>query len=203
MVKRVSVAIVYHSGFGHTDIAARAVARGAAREGDATLIKIDPIGTIGEQDWAALKSADAIIFGSPTYMGSVSGPFKMFADSTSKTWYEGSWKDKLAGGFTNSSSMNGDKVAALIQLAILAAQHGMIWVGQAEMPPIGPPLVPHQRDPDAINRLGSGLGLMTLADDVAPEGSISNGDLKTAELFGERMVRMAQRFAASDASEGV
>src|SRR3546814_7111133 len=33
-----------------------------------------------------LNAADAIVFGTPTYMGGVSGPFKTFMDATSKVW---------------------------------------------------------------------------------------------------------------------
>jgi multimeric flavodoxin WrbA len=46
------------------------------------VIAIDADGNITEADWAALDAADAIIFGSPTYMGMASWQFKKFADAT-------------------------------------------------------------------------------------------------------------------------
>jgi multimeric flavodoxin WrbA len=64
--------VIYHSGYGHTQRLAQQVADGA----DAQLIAIDAEGNIGEADWAALDAADAIIMGSPTYMGTVSWQFK-------------------------------------------------------------------------------------------------------------------------------
>src|SRR5215475_6125080 len=96
------VAIVYHSGFGHTQALAEAVAAGAGKVAgvSATLI---PVGE-AEARAAELDRADAIVFGSPTYMGGVSGEFAKFKDWTSKRWMEGAWRNKLAAGFTASAS---------------------------------------------------------------------------------------------------
>ena len=70
---------------------------------------IDAEGNLPAGGWETLAAADAIVFGSPTYMGNVSWQFKSFADASSKPWYGQAWKDKLAAGFTNSASINGDK----------------------------------------------------------------------------------------------
>ena len=59
------VAVVFHSGYGHTQRLAQSVAQGAA----ADLITIDAEGNVPEAAWDTLAAADAIIFGSPTYMG--------------------------------------------------------------------------------------------------------------------------------------
>lgn len=72
--------VVYHSGYGHTSKQAEAVAKGA----NAELIAIDSEGNITDAQWNSINRANAIIFGSPTYMGSVSWQFKKFADATSK-----------------------------------------------------------------------------------------------------------------------
>ncbi len=100
------VAIVFHSGYGHTAKQAEAVRNGVSKA-NATpmLIPVEE----ADNHWDDLKDADAIIFGSPTYMGSVSGEFKAFADKSSKVWFEQGWKDKISAGFTNSASLNGDK----------------------------------------------------------------------------------------------
>ena len=68
------IIVVYHSGYGHTELQAQAVARGAG----AKLMKAS------QPDWDALNAADAIIFGSPTYMGSATAAFKQFMDDASK-----------------------------------------------------------------------------------------------------------------------
>ncbi len=45
-----------------------------------------------------LAECDAIIFGSPTYMGGVAAQFKAFADASSESWYyqNGQAKSRLA-----------------------------------------------------------------------------------------------------------
>ena len=88
--------VVYHSGYGHTQRVAEFVAKGA----EAELIAIDADGNISDAQWETLDAADAVIFGSPTYMGMASWQFKKFADLTSKRWFSGAWRDKVAGGFT-------------------------------------------------------------------------------------------------------
>jgi NAD(P)H dehydrogenase (quinone) len=186
-----SIAIVYHSGYGHTEKVAQAVADGVTQhKANPTLIKAD---SITDAQWDVLDQADAIIFGAPTYMGSVSGPFKVFMDQTSRKWGEQKWKDKIAAGFTNSASYSGDKLNSLQQLVTLAMQHGMIWVGQAERAPqFGANDMP---DAERINRLGSWTGLMTQSNhsngpDIAPE----KGDLETARLFGQRIATITETF---------
>jgi len=116
-----SVAIIYHSGYGHTAKQAQAVLDGAKSVNgiDAHLISVTDV----EQHWEYLNSANAIIFGSPVYMGSISAEFKKFMEASSKLWLTRAWKDKLAAGFVNSASFNGDKQTAIIQLATFAAQH--------------------------------------------------------------------------------
>jgi multimeric flavodoxin WrbA len=118
--------VVYHSGYGHTKVVAEHVARGA----QGTLVAIDAEGNLTEDEWALVNEADAIIFGTPTYMGNVSWQFKKFADATSKAWFTRAWQDKVFGGFTNSASPNGDKQVAMITLQTLASQHGGIWVSR-------------------------------------------------------------------------
>ena len=71
------IVVVFHSGYGHTKKQAEAVAKGA----QATLIEISQEGEITEAEWALLDEADAIVFGTPTYMGMASWQFKKFADA--------------------------------------------------------------------------------------------------------------------------
>ena len=130
------VAIVYHSGYGHTAVLADKIAEGVRDAGQTPVVlKIDS----AAQDFAPIieqiTEADAVVFGAPTYMGDVSGVFKVFADATAGVFFTGAWKDKLAAGFTNSHSFAGDKGHALESLTILAAQHGMNWVNLGLAPP--------------------------------------------------------------------
>ncbi|MBK8338097.1 MAG: flavodoxin family protein [Sterolibacteriaceae bacterium] len=186
-----TIAVVYHSGYGHTAKQAQAVADGAGRVGGA-IVKLIPVAE-AEQHWDVLAGADAIVFGAPTYMGGPSGEFKVFADKTSKPWFTMAWKDKVAGGFTNSASLNGDKHSTLAYFVTLAMQHGMIWVGTGLMPANS-----SKAQRNDINRMGASTGAMAQSDsDVGPDVAPPEGDLETARLYGERIAQIAQRLRAA------
>ncbi|MDF1774733.1 MAG: flavodoxin family protein [Rhizobiaceae bacterium] len=185
-----NISIAYHSGYGHTEALAKAVEGGVRRFSTAQPHLID-VTQINEAGWAQLAQSDAIIFGSPTYMGAVSGPFKTFMDQTSKIWMERGWQNKLAAGFTVSGSQSGDKFATLSQLATLAAQHGMLWVSLGLLPGN------HSSTSsiDDLNRIGGSIGAMAQANtdqgaDLAPP----QADRETAALLGERVARLAADF---------
>ncbi|WP_189718140.1 flavodoxin family protein, partial [Streptomyces phaeofaciens] len=96
MSKKPRIAVAYFSGFGHTDRLAEAVRSGAVEAGaEVELVRVD---AMSEEEWRVLDEADAIVFGSPTYMGSAAGAFHVFAESTSKRWASAAWKDKLGAG---------------------------------------------------------------------------------------------------------
>jgi NAD(P)H dehydrogenase (quinone) len=178
------ITVVYHSGYGHTQRMAQAVAEGA----NAELIAIDAEGNLPAGGWEQLKAADAIIFGTPTYMGSVSWQFKKFADASSKPWYAQEWKDKVAAGFTNSAGMNGDKQGTLTTLFTLAMQHGMIWVSQGLMP-----ANTKSAKRDDVNYLVSYSGAVAQSPSDGGTSDMSAGDLATAKLFGKRVADIAAR----------
>ena len=179
------VVVIYHSGYGHTQRMAQAVAEGAGAE----LVAIDAEGNLPEGGWDTLDAADAIIMGSPTYMGSVSWQFKRFADASSRPWYAQAWKDKLFAGFTNSAAMDGDKMATLNYLFTLAMQHGGIWVSLGVLPSNSKAA---QRN-DA-NYLGAYSGAMAQSPSDAGAGEMFPGDLETARNFGQRVADVAGRY---------
>ena len=180
------ITVVFHSGYGHTQRMAQAVAAGA----DGELLAIDPDGNLPEGGWQQLKDSDGIIFGSPTYMGSASWQFKKFADASSKPWYAREWKDKVAAGFTNSAGMSGDKLNTLFTLYTLAMQHGMIWVSQGLMP-----ANTKAARRDDVNYLVSYSGAMAQSPADGGVGDMSPGDLETARLLGARVAEIAARLA--------
>ncbi|MFF0272935.1 MULTISPECIES: flavodoxin family protein [unclassified Streptomyces] len=188
------VSIAYHSGFGHTAVLAEAVRAGAADTG-ATVHLIDVDG-ITDAQWELLDASDAIVFGSPTYMGTASGAFHRFAEETSKRWFTDAWLDKLAAGFTNSGSKSGDKLHTLQFFQTLAGQHGMTWVNLG--------LKPGWNTSDAsendLNRLGffAGAGAQT-HNDLGPEG-VHKADVATAEHLGRRVALTARTFVAGRAA---
>ena len=185
----IRVAVAYHSGHGHTARQAEAVARGAAGVA-ATHVTLLDVAALNDASWATLDRADAIVFGAPTSMGSPSAVFKAFAEATAAVWADGMrWRGKVAAGFTNAQNLSGDKLNTLVDLAILAAQHGMIWVG---LDLYGGWNTSRGSAAD-LNRLGAWLGAMAQSDgdrsaDAAPPAS----DLATAEHLGRRVAEVTR-----------
>ena len=187
-----TIAIVFHSGYGHTAKQAEAVRDGAAAAANTKVdvIAIDAEGNIPEAAWATLLAADAIIMGSPTYMGSVSWQFKKFADASSKQWFGQVWKNKIAAGFTNSATINGDKLSTLHYMFTLSMQQSMIWVGLGMQ--ASNSKAAQRNDP---NYLGSYAGAMAQSpSDASPEEGPLPGDLETAKLLGKRVAEMTAQF---------
>ena len=181
-----NVAIPYFSGRGHTRRLAQEIAAGVgAGQCNARLIDV---AQIAETDWQALDAADAIVMGTPTYMGSAAAEFKAFMDQTGTLWAQQRWADKLAAGFTVAIFGGGDKLQTLQQLMVFAMQHGMVWVGQDQ---IGAPVDPEK---EGLNQSGVwlGLGAVSVRDKTQ---LISAGDLHTAHLFGQRLARAVRRWA--------
>jgi len=169
------VAVVFHSGYGHTLRMAQSVADGA----NADLVAIDADGNLTDEGWATLNEADAIIMGSPTYMGGVSWQFKKFADASSKAWFS----------LTASANVNGDKHSTIHYFMTLAMQHGGIWVGTGL----------HYNNTkasqrDDVNYLASSAGPMAQTPGDASGAEMNAGDLETARLFGQRVAEVAARF---------
>ena len=190
-----NIAIVYHTTYGHTKLQAEAVQRGAQSFPGASVRLFTAEEAAAALD--ELDSADAIIFGCPTYMGSMSAGMKTFVEVAAKKWFTLAWKDKIAGAFTNSSSFSGDKLNTLLGLVINAMQHGMIYVSLGIQPSAnrhddmnsltGP-------SPEAHNRVGSFVGPMSASFQVNPPTAPGKGDLETAELYGLRIATITAQF---------
>lgn len=184
------IVVAYQSGFGHTAAVARSVVEGAKSVAGAevTLIDVDTLPGPGPdrslpEAWRPLHDADAIIFGCPTYMGTVSAGFKRFMDHSGAVWFKQAWQDKLAAGFTNAAGLSGDKLNTLVAMSLFAAQHSMAWVSQGVFMEEG-----------GINRMGAWLGLMTQADNAPPEHSPPPEDHETARRFGRRVGEATARW---------
>jgi NAD(P)H dehydrogenase (quinone) len=189
------VAVVYHSGYGHTAAQARAVCEGAL-EVDGIESQMIFAGD-AEGDPAQLSAADAMIFGCPTYMGSASAPFKAFMDASSGIWLSQGWKDKLAAGFTNSGGHSGDKLSTLLQLIVFAMQHGMIWVG------LGLPDGNNSSTTSdaSLNRLGAYAGAMAQSNVDQGLDGMFESDLATARSLGRRVAQATLRWVAAPVGE--
>ncbi|MEZ0054232.1 NAD(P)H dehydrogenase (quinone) [Mycobacterium sp. MAA66] len=189
-----SVVVAYQSGFGHTTVLADAVAVGARSAGaDVTPIRL---GELTDDDWRRLDSADAIIFGSATYMGNVSAVFQAFAEQTGRRCQLGTWRDKVAAGFTNSGSKSGDKLNSLVSLAVFAAQHHMHWVSLG----LGPGWNSSGSSEDELNRLGFWLGAAAATDVDADPAGVHPSDVATCEHLGRRVALVTRQLVAGRAA---
>ena len=184
------ISIIYFSGAGHTAKIAESVDKGAASvEGVKTnLIEIKGEDIANgryknENVMSTLAESDAIIFGAPTYMSGPAAQFKAFADATVGSWFNQKWKDKLAAGFTISGAPSGDKLATLQYFQSFAMSHSMLWVSLGELP----------GQPNGVNRLGSWVGVMALANQEHTDIAPNTEDKLTAEVLGERVARFALR----------
>ncbi|MHA3021992.1 flavodoxin family protein [Mycobacterium sp. BMJ-28] len=189
-----TVAVAYHSGFGHTTTLARAVGEGARRGGaQVAMLRVDELTAA---DWGTLDAADAVIFGTPTYMGNVSAGFQAFAEQTGRRCMEGTWRDKVAAGFTNSGAKSGDKVAALISLSVFAAQHHMHWVSLG----LSPGWNGAGGSEHDLNRLGFWLGAGAQTDVDANSDQVHPADVRTCEHLGHRVTVVTAQLLAGRAA---
>lgn len=181
--------VIYFSGTGTTAKLADAVLAGASE-----VLEVAAHRILGEEiiagrfrNEAVLKSiddVDAVIFGSPTYMGGPAAQFKAFADATADRWGAQRWANKLAAGFTSGSCLNGDQAHTLTYFSVLAAQHGMLWCNLD---------IAAGHDSLGRNRLGTQSGLATQSSD----GILPATDLLTGQYLGRHVALLARRFSAT------
>ncbi|MFT7287480.1 MAG: NAD(P)H dehydrogenase (quinone) [Halieaceae bacterium] len=186
------VTVVYYSNFkGATEQLAKAIVRGAESvpDTDARMIRVEDV----DENWQRLHESDAIIFGSPTYMGSVAARFKEFVEKLAgEVWLKRMWLNKIAGGFTVSAGRSGDKLNCLQQMVIFASQMGMIWVPIR----ITGGNYSSQGSESDLNRMAGYIGVMAQANidesvDIAPPPS----DIETAEMHGNHIANVARQYA--------
>ncbi len=188
------ISIVYHSGSGHTAEMSHAIAKGVSSAGDVSVMEHQIVDEdfkgsrwLNEEILAQLDESDAIILGSPTYMGGVSAQLKAFMDATSSRYLQRKWLNKICAAFTVSGLPSGDKVNMLVGCTTFAMQHGMIWVGVAESPVTG----------EGFNRLGIFLGAAGNALFEPPSETPTSEDKLTGEKLGCRVATLAKRLQPS------
>jgi len=187
------LAVIYHSVNWHTEQIAGHIASGARETSDVDVTLLKAEGLVPQD----LLAYDAFVFGSPTYLGGVSGVFKSFMDSTGGMWKRQQLKGKLAAGFTVSALPSGDKQSTLLSMFVFAMQHGMVWVGNAILPEQHSG-VPYE---EAANRLGSWSGLMAQAGHTLNGDTLVPGDIKTARMFGANIAEALMRMTSQEITQ--
>jgi multimeric flavodoxin WrbA len=109
--------VAFQSGKGHTWVLAEAVHKGVGQAAEVSGQIFEFSGKDVHESrfrnpglMEALDSSDRIVLGCATYKGSASSIFKTVLEAAfNPHWLEQRWKDRVAAGFTNSASQNGDK----------------------------------------------------------------------------------------------
>lgn len=175
-MQKATISLVYHNNKGHTTQSATLLAdQMRTPQAKVQLMDVEE----AKEDFESLHQSDTIVFGSPTYFGNVSAPFKWFMEATDHFWYKQSWKNKLAAAFTISSTSNSDKSNTFQSLMLFAAQHSMHWISLGVLP---------RFLNDEQNRLASYIGLTAQCNNSFVVHALHPGDALTAELFARRIV---------------
>ncbi|MGE4534097.1 NAD(P)H:quinone oxidoreductase [Halomonas sp.] len=194
------VLVLYHSMYGHIDTLAQAVADGARRvEGVEVTVKRAPetmdaevFEKAGGQRFdtpeaspAELADYDAILFGSPTRFGNMTGQMRTFLDQTGGLWAKGELRGKVASVFT-STGTGGGQETTITSFWHTLAHHGMLIV------PLGYGI----EEQYVFDQAGGGnpYGASTIA---GGDGSRQpdERELKIARFQGEHVARIAARLA--------
>lgn len=189
------IAIIYSSETEHTQRLAEAIHAGcnSGKDISTTLFRIND-GDFDGGRWnnesvlAELDNSDAIIMGSPTFMGSVSSKLKAFMEASVSRYIPETWNGKIAAGFTVSGTASGDKFNTLSTITTFAMQHGMIWVGLGCNP---------FNSTEGINASGhyyGATGQAALNDD--PDRFPTTVDLKCGHFLGERVAMYVRKNSA-------
>lgn len=144
MSEKTKILVLYHSSYGHIETLAKAVAEGAASAAntEVTLKRVPE--TMPEE---AMKNAgmkleqaapiaspqelgdyDAVIFGTPTRFGNMSGQMRIFLDQTGGLWSKGALAGKVGSVFTSTGTGGGNETT-ITSFHSTLLHHGMVIVG--------------------------------------------------------------------------
>jgi NAD(P)H dehydrogenase (quinone) len=138
------ILVLYHSSYGHIERMAQAVAEGARAAGAQVHVKRVPetmpddamkqagmkvdqpaeVATVDE-----LPSYDAIIFGTPTRFGNMTGQMRSFLDRTGGLWARGALVGKVGAVFTSSATQHGGQESTILTFIPTLLHHGMVVAG--------------------------------------------------------------------------
>ncbi|MCE8003309.1 NAD(P)H:quinone oxidoreductase [Billgrantia ethanolica] len=195
------VLVLYHSMYGHIHTMAQAVAEGA-RQVDGVEVDVKRVPeTMDPETFAKaggktfdtpeaspqeLADYDAVIFGTPTRFGNMTGQMRNFLDQTGGLWAKGALRGKVGSVFTSTGTGGGNETTILTSWTTLAHQ-GMLIL------PVGYGLE-SQFDISSVQG-GSPYGASTLA---GADGSRqpTEHELELARLQGRSVAQVAAKLGA-------
>lgn len=154
----VKILIVYDSRSGNTEKMAQAIAEGAKQVKGAN-VEAKKTAEATNED---LLTADAIIMGSPTYYGLMSGKLKTFIDESVKI--HGKLEGKIGAAFTNSGDNATGAETTLLSILQAMLVHGMIVQGRSDNKHYGAAAVgaPTSEATESCQRLGKRVAELTV-----------------------------------------
>jgi NAD(P)H dehydrogenase (quinone) len=200
------ILIVFYSTYGHVYKMAQAVAEGAKtvkgaeveiRRIPETLPQevLEKMGAVDAQNAFSqipecrvddLARADAVIFGTPTRFGNMSGQMRQFLDATGQLWANGSLVGKVGSVFTSTATQHGGQESTILTFHVTLLHHGFVVVGL-------PYAFQGQMRMDEITG-GSPYGASTIA---GGDGSRmpSENELEAARFQGKHVAGIASKLA--------
>ena len=125
------VLVCYYSRTGNTEEMAEKIAEVIKAEGlDVDLAKVEKT-KVDE-----LLNYDCLVFGSPTYYGSMAWPMKKLLDESVK--FHGRMRGKIGGAFSSSANIGGGNETTILSILKALIIHGMIVQGEPSGDHYGP-----------------------------------------------------------------
>jgi NAD(P)H dehydrogenase (quinone) len=141
-----------------------------------------PIATVAD-----LGEADAIIFGTPTRFGNMTGQMRQFLDATGGLWTQGKLVGKVGSVFASSATQHGGQESTILSFHTTLLHHGMVVVGL-------PYAFAGQMRIDEITG-GSPYGASTIAGGKG-ERMPSENELAAARFQGRHVAQIAKKLSA-------
>ncbi|WP_418957136.1 NAD(P)H:quinone oxidoreductase [Streptomyces tritici] len=151
-----NVAVIYYSSTGNVHTMAVAAAKAAEKAG--AEVRLRKVAELAPQAvietnpaWAAhaeatrdvevastddLVWADVVLIGTPTRFGAAASQIKQFIDTTGGIWAEGKLVNKVASGFTSTSTAHGGQESTLLALNNTFYHWGAIIVAPGYADPV-------------------------------------------------------------------
>jgi NAD(P)H dehydrogenase (quinone) len=141
-----------------------------------------PVATVND-----LAEADAVIFGTPTRFGNMTGQMRQFLDGTGGLWAQGKLVGKVGSVFTSSATQHGGQESTILSFHTTLLHHGMVIVGL-------PYAFSGQTRIDEITG-GSPYGASTIAGGKG-ERLPSDNELAAARYQGRHVAQIAKKLSA-------
>ena len=196
----IDILVLYHSVYGHIERMAQAEAEGAREVAGCEVVikrvpelmsdaavrqaggKVDQAAPVASPD--ELGRYDAIIFGTPTRYGNMSGQMRNFLDQTGALWLSGALVGKVGSVFTSTATQHGGQESTILTFHPSLLHLGMVIVGL-------PYSEQRQMGLDEIKG-GSPYGAATIAG-TQGERSPSAQELGMARFQGRHVASIAAR----------